>query len=89
MRKLLKSRRCVYSAYGNNCEKDKSVKIALDARALNQSLAKDKYQMPNLDILIDSIARRGGVVFLGRHDVRVQANSPTRANKMTLQFSNS
>ena len=29
--------------------KDKSVKIALDARALNQSIAKDKYQMPNLD----------------------------------------
>ena len=27
---------------------DKSVKIALDARALNQSIAKDKYQMPNL-----------------------------------------
>ena len=30
-------------------KKDKSVKIALDARALNQSIAKDKYQMPNLD----------------------------------------
>ena len=37
-------------------KKDKSVKIALDARALNQSIAKDKYQMPNLDNLIDMIA---------------------------------
>ena len=39
-------------------EKDKSVKIALDARALNQSIAKDKYQMPNLDKLIDMIAEK-------------------------------
>ena len=37
-------------------KKDKSVKIALDARSLNQSIAKDKYQMPNLDNLIDMIA---------------------------------
>ena len=36
-------------------KKDKFVKIALDARALNQSIAKDKYQMPNLDNLIDLI----------------------------------
>ena len=33
-------------------KKDKFVKIGLDARALNQSIAKDKYQMPNLDNLI-------------------------------------
>ena len=39
-------------------KKDKSVKIALDARALNQSIAKDKYQMPNLDNLIDLIAEK-------------------------------
>ena len=34
-------------------KKDKSVKIALDARALNESIAKDKFQMPNIDNLID------------------------------------
>ena len=39
-------------------KKDKSVKIALDARALNQSKANDKYQMPNLEILIDMIAEK-------------------------------
>ena len=39
-------------------KKDKSVKIALDARALNQSIAKDKHQMPNLDNLIDMIAEK-------------------------------
>ena len=39
-------------------KKDKSVKIALDARALNRSIAKDKYQMPILDILSDLIAEK-------------------------------
>ena len=39
-------------------KKDESVKIALDARALNQSIAKDKYQMPNLENLFDMIAEK-------------------------------
>ena len=39
-------------------KKDKTVKIALDARALNQSLAKPKYKMSNLDNLIDMIAEK-------------------------------
>ena len=39
-------------------KKDKSVNIALDARALNQSIAKDKYQMPNLENLFDMIAEK-------------------------------
>ena len=30
----------------------------MDARALNESIAKDKYQMPNLEILIDMIAQK-------------------------------
>ena len=38
-------------------KKDRSVKIALDARALNNSIAKDKYQMPCLvENLMDMIA---------------------------------
>ena len=37
-------------------KKDKSVKIALDARAFFPSIAKNKYQMPSLDNLIDIIA---------------------------------
>ena len=39
-------------------KKDGSVKIALDARALNESIAKDKYQMPNLDNLMDMVAEK-------------------------------
>ena len=38
--------------------KDKSVKIALDVRALNGLIAKDKYQMRNLDNLNDMIAEK-------------------------------
>ena len=38
--------------------KDKSVKNALDARALNQSIAEDKYKMPNLEHLLDMIAEK-------------------------------
>ena len=39
-------------------KKDKSLKTALDARALNESIAKDKYQMPSLDNLIDLFAEK-------------------------------
>ena len=34
------------------------MKFALDARALNQSIAKTKYQVPNLENLIDMIAEK-------------------------------
>ena len=37
-------------------KKDKSVKIALDGRALNNKIVKDKYQMPNLEHLVDLVA---------------------------------
>ena len=39
-------------------KKDRSVKIALDATALNNSFAKDKHQMPNLEHLRDMIAEK-------------------------------
>ena len=39
-------------------KKDRSVKIALDARALNQAIDKDKYQMPNLENLLDMVAEK-------------------------------
>ena len=39
-------------------KKDRSVKIALDARALNQAIEKDKNQMPNLENLLDMVAEK-------------------------------
>ena len=37
-------------------KKDKSIKIALDARVMNENIKKDKYQMPHLDDLMCSLA---------------------------------
>ena len=37
-------------------KRDKSIKIALDARAMNNEIKKDKYQMPNLEDLMNTIA---------------------------------
>ena len=37
-------------------KKDKTVKIALDARALNNAILKEKVQMPNLDNLMEQVA---------------------------------
>ena len=37
-------------------KKDRSVKIALDARSLNNAILKSKHQMPNLENLMENIA---------------------------------
>ena len=36
-------------------KRDKSVKLASDSKILNKSIHKNKYQMPNIDNLIDTI----------------------------------
>ena len=36
---------------------DKSVKLALDSKVLNKAIHKNKYQMPNIDSLVDSISQ--------------------------------
>ena len=38
-------------------QKDQSVKLALDSKVLNKASRKNKYQMPNIDSLIDSISQ--------------------------------
>ena len=39
-------------------KKDRSVKLALDARALNRAIDKDKYQISNLKNLLDMVAEK-------------------------------
>ena len=39
-------------------KKDRSVKIALNARALKQAIEKDKYQMPNSENSLDMVAEK-------------------------------
>ena len=38
-------------------KKDQSIKLALDSKVLNKALHKNKYQMPNIDMLIDTISQ--------------------------------
>ena len=38
-------------------KKDKSVKLALDSKVLNKAIHKNKYQMPNIDSLINFISQ--------------------------------
>ena len=37
-------------------KRDKNIKIALDARAMNENIKKDKYQLPNLKDLMNTLA---------------------------------
>ena len=52
-------------------KRDKTVKLALDSKILNKSIHKNKYQMPNIDNLIDTI----------------QQNLNTSASRETAYFS--
>ena len=38
-------------------KKDNSIKLALDAKPINRQLYKNKYQMPNVDELIDGVSQ--------------------------------
>ena len=38
-------------------KKDQSIKLALDSKFLNESIHKNIYQMPNNEMLIDSISQ--------------------------------
>ena len=38
-------------------KKDQSIKIALDSKILNKAIHKNKYQMPNIDSLIQTISQ--------------------------------
>ena len=37
--------------------KDQSKMVALDSKVLNKSIQKNKYQMPNIEMIIDSISQ--------------------------------
>ena len=38
------------------CKKDKSIKLALDSKFINKQIYKNKYQMPNIHELVDTVA---------------------------------
>ena len=39
-------------------KKDQTIKLALDSKVLNKAIHKNKYQMPNIDTLIESISQQ-------------------------------
>ena len=41
-----------------NVKKDQTIKLALDSKVLNKVIHKNKYQMPNIDTLIESISQQ-------------------------------
>ena len=59
-------------------KKDKSVKLALDSKILNKAIHKNKYQMPNIDSLIDTISqhindsKRGENVYFSTIDLKYE-----------------
>ena len=63
-------------------KKDGSVKLALESRELNKQVHKNKYQMPNIEELVDTIGQlisekktRGGVLYYDGPNVRVWATT--------------
>ena len=38
-------------------KKDQSIKLALDSKVLNNAIHKNKYQMPNIELIIDTISQ--------------------------------
>ena len=69
-------------------KKDRSVKIALDARALNKAIVVDKYQMPNWENLMEIIAERldisNGEVWYSSVDLTVKSRYMQKRQNIVL-----
>ena len=55
-------------------EKDQTVKLALDSKKIKKFIHKNKYQMPNIDLLLDNIAQV----------VKSDKTKPTQFSKLDL-----
>ena len=56
-------------------KKDMSINLALESRELNKQVHKNKYQMPNIEELLDTVSktiseRKSGEIFLSTIDLR-------------------
>ena len=60
-------------------KREKTINIALDARAMTENLKKDKYQMPNLEDLTDSF-------YVGRPKICMWPSTLERRISETVQF---
>ena len=57
-------------------KKDRTVKLALDSKKINKFIHKNKYQMPNIDLLLDNIAQV----------VKSDKTKPTLFSKLDLRY---
>ena len=48
---------CLIAQIVITVKKDDSIKLALDAKPINRQLFKNKYQMPNVDQLLDGVSQ--------------------------------
>ena len=70
-----------------------SVKLALESRELNKQVHKNKYQMPNIEELMDTVGqtiseKKPGDIFFYNDgsDLRVRSIAFKRGNERTMQF---
>ena len=77
-------------------EKDRSNKIALDARSVNNVILKTKYHLPDLESLMGKIAsrdnkqqeRKRGPFYVTGYTICVRSNRATRKYRKILPFLN-
>ena len=75
-------------------KKDASIKLALESRELNKQVHKNKYQMPNIDELVDGISRiiaerKAGNVYFTKLDFTYaygQVSLEQTKDKRAIQF---
>ena len=66
--------------------KNCSVKIALDAKTLNNAILKNEYPKPNLESLMEKVAeiigekRWRGIFHISRYAIRIWTNNATPGN---------
>ena len=58
---IIKLQECLYKYFGSpiviTVKKDGSIKLALESKELNKQVYKNRYQMPNIDELVDGISQ--------------------------------
>ena len=74
-------------------KKDQSIKLAMDSKQINKTIHKNKYQMPNIDVLLDNVAQsaqqghnKPGTtnIFNNRSSLCVQPTKARRRNAATM-----
>ena len=86
---------CFIAPFVITVKKDDSIKLALDAKPINRQLYKNKYQMPNVEELLDGVsqivtAQTAGTLFFTVLDLKYAYSqlklTPQTAKKCNLNI---